>query len=245
MKIKPNIPIAIQASNILRKRLRAERFEDNRLPGELAIADELGISRGTVRQALAMLEQEGVISRHQGSGTYINPHVLEINARVDVAYEFTELIEAAGFHPTIESVGHSLEPAAAPQAAKLKVDLDSPLLVIRKLFRADGDPAIYVVEHIPQSLILEEYTPQELKQPIFQFLSRCCQQDADYILSEIIPTLADDTLAGMLGVLPHTALQQFDEVFYSAAHAPLCLATVFFRSSFIRFHTMRKIFPMR
>ena len=95
MRIKPNVPMAVQAAELLRNRLRRDYVNGGRLPGENVIASELGVSRGTVRQALAILEREGVILRQQGTGTFANPNVLGINAGVDMAYEFTQLIEAA------------------------------------------------------------------------------------------------------------------------------------------------------
>ena len=43
-----------------------------RLPGENEMAQEFSMSRQTVRQALALLEQEHLIQRRQGSGTYVH-----------------------------------------------------------------------------------------------------------------------------------------------------------------------------
>ena len=83
--------MAIQVANHLRRQLRLEYAEGGRLPSENEMAAELGVSRGTVRQALAILQQEGFISRHQGLGTFANPKVLGITARIDFAYEFSEL----------------------------------------------------------------------------------------------------------------------------------------------------------
>ena len=45
--------------------------EQTRLPPERRLATELGTTRGNLRQALAVLEAEGMISRHVGRGTYV------------------------------------------------------------------------------------------------------------------------------------------------------------------------------
>ncbi len=42
-----------------------------RIPTEMEIAEQYGVSRQTVRNALDLLEQEGLIERRQGSGSYI------------------------------------------------------------------------------------------------------------------------------------------------------------------------------
>ena len=52
-----------------RRILQGEYQNGQRLPGENEMAGEFSMSRQTVRQALSMLEQEGLIQRRQGSGT--------------------------------------------------------------------------------------------------------------------------------------------------------------------------------
>jgi len=45
------------------------------LPGETALAEEYGVSRNTLRQALAILSEDGMIIRSQGKGTLVAPNV--------------------------------------------------------------------------------------------------------------------------------------------------------------------------
>ena len=46
-------------------------LEDSRLPSEPDLAKELGISRTTLRQALALLQDDGLIKNIRGKGNYI------------------------------------------------------------------------------------------------------------------------------------------------------------------------------
>src|SRR5215469_9621512 len=47
--------------------------EETVLPPEWALAEELGVSRGTLRRALADLEDRGLLRREAGRGTFVNP----------------------------------------------------------------------------------------------------------------------------------------------------------------------------
>jgi GntR family transcriptional regulator len=233
--------MAVQVANALRRRLRQEYADGGRLPSEHDMAAELGVSRGTVRQALTILQQEGAVSRQQGAGTFANPNVLGIQARVDFAYEFGQLIEAAGYKASIQTLEVRPDAASAAVAQRLDLAPGTPVLVLHKLFLASGQPAIFVIEHLPTSLIREPYQAAELEEPLFQFLERRCHAPVDYILSEIMPSQAGDGVPELLNVAPGSPLLKFVEVFYSRKNAPLGLATIYFRDPLIRFHALRKV----
>ncbi|WP_299471854.1 GntR family transcriptional regulator [uncultured Roseibium sp.] len=66
------LPLYLQISELLIRDIAAGRLIDGeRLPPERDMADELGISIGTLRKALADLTEKGLLERVQGSGNYI------------------------------------------------------------------------------------------------------------------------------------------------------------------------------
>lgn len=67
-----DIPLYLQVRNLLISRiLDAEWQVGELLPSEQQLRLQLGISRGTLRQALAELEREGYVRREQGRGTFV------------------------------------------------------------------------------------------------------------------------------------------------------------------------------
>lgn len=59
------------AEVVLRDAAQGALTAGSQLPTERSIADLYGLTRSTVRSALAMLEAEGVVSREVGRGTYL------------------------------------------------------------------------------------------------------------------------------------------------------------------------------
>lgn len=67
------VPLYFQLKGVLEREIVATRwYEGGRLPSESEICDHFKISRSTVRQALGLLENEGLITRHKGRGTFVS-----------------------------------------------------------------------------------------------------------------------------------------------------------------------------
>src|SRR5690554_3689421 len=68
------IPLIYQLSDILRDKIMKGEIKPNEpLPPEIELASSYGVSRTTVRLALAKLVNEGLIRREQGRGSFVNP----------------------------------------------------------------------------------------------------------------------------------------------------------------------------
>ncbi len=71
---KGPIPLYYQLERVLRKRiLNGKLTPDNQFPTERQLCEEFEVSRITVRQTLMILENEGLIRREQGRGTFVTP----------------------------------------------------------------------------------------------------------------------------------------------------------------------------
>lgn len=67
-----HVPKYRQLANALRDRIRAGDYQPgDRIPTEPALSSEFGIDRGTVRQGIAVLRREGLISVEHGRGSFV------------------------------------------------------------------------------------------------------------------------------------------------------------------------------
>ena len=93
------LPKTIQVSEMLIREIAAGRYPDgSRLPTERKMAESLGVAVGTLRRALAILEDRGLLKRVQGSGNYV-----QTQTEVQSVYEFfrLELLNGGGL-PTAD-----------------------------------------------------------------------------------------------------------------------------------------------
>lgn len=72
------IPLYIQLATLLRNRIAEGRFQPGqRIPTLDELGQEFAVARVTVRQAIELLEREGVVQRQQGRGTFVMPRLRE------------------------------------------------------------------------------------------------------------------------------------------------------------------------
>ena len=90
-----------------------------KLPPEAVIGESMGVSRITVRRALSDLEQEGLIQRTHGRGTFINPNISKIKATITPGQDLHQLIRESGYESRNELI--SLETVPADLAAIVEV----------------------------------------------------------------------------------------------------------------------------
>lgn len=108
-----------------------------RLPPERQLAGDLGVSRGTLRRALADLEAEGLIWRHVGRGTFVG------NRPVDTVQDLTDVTRRTNPAGVMEA-RLALEPELARLAAihATPADLEELVDCVRES-RAAGDWRTY------------------------------------------------------------------------------------------------------
>lgn len=109
-----------------------------RLPTEPELMQRFGVSRFTVRQALAHLEQRGLVRAEQGRGTFVHRGVLDYT--LSKKTRFSKNLIEQGFEPGGELLVHEIVPASEHVAARLKLAPDIPVIRRRGVMTADGVP---------------------------------------------------------------------------------------------------------
>src|SRR5262245_54748049 len=110
-----------------------------RLPSEPALAEELGVSRVTVRAALAKLEGEGLVTRRHGSGTYVNS-VKRLVSSLHINVGADQLIKSSGRTPGIAEMSWRQTGADAEIAERLAIEVGAQIVDLYRVRTSDGDP---------------------------------------------------------------------------------------------------------
>lgn len=238
--LKRNPSLTDQAKAAIKERIVADEFDDGRIPSETDLADELGVSRTTIRDALSRLENEGVIFRKQGAGTFVNRPGLQISSRLEEIWSYEAVLEDHGYTPSTRILDINSRPAGTRLADELNLSPKDTVVVVEKLFLEDEEPVILARNHIPEQLVNRPYTADDLTAPVFEFIAEFGGQHLSYYLSDIVPVLAKGFLAERLHVPSPTALLSLEEVGYNEENEPILKAQSYFRDDLLRLRLIRR-----
>ena len=229
-----------QVKSHLKQQIVNEEFAAGRIPSETELAEALGVSRTTVRDALGRLESEGVIFRKQGAGTFVNKPGLQIKTRLEEMWSYAAVLEAHGYTPSTQILSVQRQPAAADVAADLELAGDVEMVVVHKLFLEDDQPVILTENQIPAHLIQTPFQDDDFCLPVYLFLGEYCRQRLAYYLSDIVPILAAPEIAGPLHLPVDTPLISFAETGYNEDNQPILKAHSYFRDDLLRLRLIRR-----
>jgi GntR family transcriptional regulator len=229
-----------QAKSHIKQLILDDAFAEGKIPSETELATDLGVSRTTIRDALSRLENEGVVYRKQGAGTFVNEAGLQIRSRLDEIWSYEEMLAAHDYTPSTRVLEVITQLAGAEIATELNLNEGDKLIVARKLFLADNQPVILANNYIPAHLLAESYQPTDFVGPIYSYLWENGRSHLNYYLSEIIPIVASPDLAKTLHIQPQTPLLSLHEVGYNDDNQPIICANSYFRDDLLRFRLIRR-----
>jgi GntR family transcriptional regulator len=207
------IPFYFQLAELLEDEISSGRWAaGQRIPSEPDLCDHYGVSRTTVRQALSRLEQEGLVARSKGRGTFV------LGGRPR-----SWLIQTTEgfFHEEFVRTGHRVtskilrrERAALPNWAADALDLphESQGIILERLRAVDGLVALYVLNYLPDRLA---EIVLGMKDPHESLYRRMVGKGAVTIAGgrrSVEAVNAGERLASLLEVDPQTALAYIESV---------------------------------
>jgi GntR family transcriptional regulator len=211
---RPAVALHHQIKEDLFLHLRSERFTPGlALPSEEALCEHYGVSRGTLRRAIADLVSEGYLERYRGRGTFVSRSKLESGV--------------VGAYNRFHVVGPALDPggrvlfcrrvrAAKDIAAMLDARPGTRLWVLERVRFTDGQPVSLQTSFLPYDLCPTLAHQNLGEQHLIDVLREVYNVHLASAIEYVEPTLADGHAARHLGVRLRTPLFQIERTTYTA-----------------------------
>ncbi len=141
------LPLYYQLMQELRHRIEGGEWEPGtQIPSERELSETYGISRMTVRQALAELAESGLLRRDQGRGTFVaEPRMRRQITRLT---SFTEDMRARGKRASARVLRLELASARPSVAHALQLEAGERVVLVERLRLAEGEPVAVECSHL-------------------------------------------------------------------------------------------------
>ena len=185
----------------LLQELRTGRYADaDRLPAEVDLAAQLGVSRSVIRDALSEMDRT----------------VLNLRSRLDQKLEYYPLIRSFGSYPHADGIQIYPTRAGEELARDLGIEVGDEVICIKKRILADTTPVIYSIDYLPRALFgSRDYTRIDLSGDIFEILERECHQQIASNVAHLKASCGDEAIRAAMRLAPGEAMLLLDEVCYN------------------------------
>jgi len=222
-------------------RIIAGTAAGGRLPSEPALAQQLGVSRATLREAMRTFETQGVIRRKQGSGTYVNQPLQVLMSGLEVLESIDSMALRTGMAVTFGALDVERRPASTEEAAVLNVAPESELTHISRVILTDGHAVAFLVDILPQDVLRPEELQSGFKGSILDLLLQRGEPALTTSRTEINAVPATPRVARALGIQRGDVLLNFVADLYTESGRVIDHSLSYFLPGYFRFHVVRRI----
>jgi GntR family transcriptional regulator len=202
-----NIPLVYQLGEAIRQKIVQREYAlGEPIPTEDQLQKFYGVSRTTVRLALAKLVNEGYIRRQQGKGTYVNPQGLVTKGQpkslsIDMfgVKSTTQIIRSAGMKVRTEVLHFARQLPSEEIAEKLGIHAKDPVLQFERVRYADDRPLVLEKSWIPAAQC-PDLKREDVKASLYLVLFKKYHHHIAAAHQSLRAILASEQDAGILGL---------------------------------------------
>lgn len=233
-------PAFVAVYEDLFQRIEQEEFKPgDQLPPEVTLAEKYGVSRNTLRQALAILREDGRIYNVQGKGSFVS----ELSNQRPIGFErlTNPAISCATVACTKSEVSYGFSPTALIVQQKLHLGPNDIALIADAWHFHNETPISYTFIEVPVKNIPDCIVDLSENESVKNLLNNRIYDSATSALSRITFSVAEEDISAHLNVPLETQIVFIEEILYDAANDACALYKHYLLSEYYNISIVRKI----
>ena len=230
-----------QAADALAKLLESSYEPGSLLPSADLLAQQIGVSRSTLREAMGYLEHEGRVIRKQGVGTFIATstpgHLVN---RLEQLSGLRSLATNAQLPMEVVEFEAQMEPAAEDAARILGLECGAPLAHTHVVVSIGGRRIAYFDSRVSADAVDLDRMARDGHTLLEHLLQRGGQVPS-YTDTRILVAKASHSIAARLGIALDDPILLMNEVFYSDRRLPVLWQHAYLLAEYVDYRLVRRV----
>lgn len=227
----------IVAEDLLQRIGEGEFKAGDMLTPEYQLADEYGVSRGTIRTALQELVSLGVIITRHGTGSYVTKAGQDIHFNICDLTSMSDIIRSVGIDPDMKYLSRTLRGATKEEAQRLEIDENGLVLALKREVQTDGKMAIFSFDCVRADILPKELDIDTINGSLFHFL-KSLNYNITSAAAEISANNGKDF--GLNGEAQDECFIGLSQLHYDDKDLPIFYSQTYFRNALFSFSLMRR-----
>jgi len=219
----------------------AEMETGERLPSEPKLADQLGVSRATLREAMRTFETRGLLRRKQGVGTFVIHPTQVFKSGLENLVSLETLAQQIGLPVSMGELEVERIQAGKELAESLKVPQGEEVLRVSRVIMAENRPVAYLIDTLPTDILTEDDVTPNFSGSVLDLLIKRDDPPLSSSRTAINATGASSDIASALDIQRHAPLLVFSSQLYSTRGQVVDTSLSYFLPGYFRFHIVRRI----
>lgn len=209
-----------------------------RLPSELMLSQEHGVSRATVRTALKELDVLGLVTTRHGIGTFVNSRT-PITDGLERIGSISASIRASGKTPSNDYARRALREATPDEAERMDITVGTEVLELRRRILADSQAVAYSYDVIPRSVLPATFKADQIRDSIFEYFAESAGLYPAFSIAHV-HAVESPRIAWGVDAPHHRLFVLLDQLEYTATNMLLIYSRTYFVEGAYSFNLVRR-----
>lgn len=213
-----------------------------KLPSELELQEMLGVSRYTIREALALLQQERFVNKVHGKGTFVNKNIIQIESGLEKLESISEIIKSLGYEYKVVYFNMQVTTPSKDMKAQLGLGADEKVITFKRIINSSDKFAVFCVDTVPERIIGNKSVldiGNTSKFSMFNYLRKNYDIEIEYAVTEIIPTTPTADMIDKVNINKNNLFLLLKQIHYDKEGKPIIYSMDYFNSEIFRFKVNR------
>jgi GntR family transcriptional regulator len=212
-----------------------------RLLTEPELAKQLGVSRATLREAMRTFETQGLIYRHQGSGTFVIHPSQVIDTGLEVLESIETISKRVGLEVSMGELKIDHVSASGEYANVFSINPDDKVLKVSRVIHAEGRPVAYLVDILPEDILDNEELASGFTGSMLDLLIKRGSPTLASSRCEINAVHGSSMVAKAMRIQRGDVLLRFIAYLYSTNGRVVDYSYSYFLPGYFNFHVIRRV----